>query len=73
MGKGFGEDLWKNVRAVRLVRDGGIEAPVRADGDRGIVVGIDAVAAGDAGCDVANARPGDAMAAPLASPVVTAR
>ena len=61
MGKGFGEDLWKNVRAVRLVRDGGIEAPVRADGDRGIVVGIDAVARGEADSDATSRTPGPAM------------
>jgi hypothetical protein len=40
----FGEDLWKNVQAVRLSADGGIEAPVRVDGDQGIRIGVDAIA-----------------------------
>ena len=43
MAKGFGEDLWKNVQAVKLGRDGGLEAPVRGDGEQGIRVGLDAV------------------------------
>jgi hypothetical protein len=46
--KGFGSDLWKNVQAIRLGKDGGIEAPVRANGRDGIVVGVDRVAEVDA-------------------------
>jgi hypothetical protein len=46
--KGFGADLWKNVQAIRLGKDGGIEAPVRANGRDGIVVGVDRVAEADA-------------------------
>jgi hypothetical protein len=41
---GFGSNLWKNLQAVKLGDDGGIEAPVRANGRDGIVVGSDAVA-----------------------------
>lgn len=41
---GFGSGIWKNLQAVRLGKDGGIEAPVRADGRDGIVVGRDAIA-----------------------------
>lgn len=45
---GFGSSLWRNVQAVRLGKDGGIEAPVRANSRQGIVIGVDAVAASDA-------------------------
>jgi hypothetical protein len=45
---GFGSSLWKNVQAVKLGKDGGIEAPVRANSRQGIVVGVDAVRASDA-------------------------
>ncbi|KQW49230.1 hypothetical protein ASC77_11110 [Nocardioides sp. Root1257] len=45
MSKPFGEDLWKNAQAVRFAKDGGLEVPVRADGDHGIRIGLDAVAA----------------------------
>jgi hypothetical protein len=45
---GFGSGLWKNVQAIKLGKDGGIEAPVRASSQQGIVVGVDAVAASDA-------------------------
>jgi hypothetical protein len=45
---GFGSTLWKNVQAVMLGKDGGIEAPVRANSRQGIVVGIDAIRASDA-------------------------
>ena len=41
---GFGSDLWKNLQSVNFGEDGGIEAPVRANGRDGIVVGPDAVA-----------------------------
>ncbi len=43
--EGFGSGLWKNVQSVRFGRDGEMLAPVRADGTRGVVVGVDAVAA----------------------------
>jgi hypothetical protein len=42
--QGFGSGLWKNVQAIRLGKDGGIEAPVRADGRDGIVAGMSHVA-----------------------------
>ena len=45
---GFGSSLWKNVQAVRLGKEGGIEAPVRANSRQGIVIGVDAVEASDA-------------------------
>ena len=45
---GFGSVLRKNVQAIKLGKDGGIEAPVRANSRQGIVVGVDAVAASDA-------------------------
>ncbi len=45
--EGFASGLWKNVQAVRIVKDGGIEAPVRAS-RRGIVVGLDAIARSEA-------------------------
>lgn len=48
MAGGFGSDLWKNVQAVRLRSDGTFQAPVRADGRDGIVVGKDALARADA-------------------------
>ena len=48
MAKGFGEDLWRNAQAVRLDNIGALQAPVRADGRRGIVVGLDRVDAGAA-------------------------
>ncbi len=57
---GFGSDLWKNVSAIKLGKDGGIEAPVRANSRQGIVVGLDAVAKSDAAlrrADEAEARP----------------
>jgi hypothetical protein len=46
--KGFASGLWKNVQAIRLGKDGGIEAPVRADGRDGIVVGVNHVADAEA-------------------------
>ena len=45
---GFGSSLWKNVQAVKLGKDGGIEVPVRANSRQGIVIGVDAIAASDA-------------------------
>src|SRR5689334_11753024 len=45
---GFGTSLWKNVRAVTFGKDGGIEAPVRANGRDGIEVGLGAIAEGEA-------------------------
>ena len=44
---GFGSVLWRNVQAIKLGKDGGIDAPVRANSRQGIVVGVDAVAASD--------------------------
>ncbi|WP_406831996.1 hypothetical protein ABEG17_03995 [Pedococcus sp. KACC 23699] len=44
---GFGSSLWKNVQAVKLGEDGGIQAPVRANSRQGIVVGVDATKASD--------------------------
>ncbi|MEI5673299.1 MULTISPECIES: hypothetical protein [unclassified Nocardioides] len=59
MSKPFGEDLWRNVQAVRLDGDGTFHAPVRANGTDGIVVGTEAIAAADARpADPAPARPG---------------
>lgn len=34
MSQGFCEGLWKNLQAIKLGKDGGIEAPARADGER---------------------------------------
>ena len=45
--EGFASGLWKNVRAIKLGPDGGIEAPVRADGHHGIVGGVNHVAASE--------------------------
>jgi hypothetical protein len=45
--EGFASGLWKNVRAVTLGEDGGIAAPVRANGRDGVVVGVDRVAVAD--------------------------
>jgi hypothetical protein len=44
---GFGSELWKNVQSIRFGKDGEIEAPARANGHDGIVVGVDHVAASD--------------------------
>lgn len=46
---GFGSALWKNVQAVKFGKDGGIDAPVRANGRDGIELGLDAVAEGEKG------------------------
>lgn len=46
--EGFGSSLWRNVQAVKLGKDGSIEAPVRANSRQGIVVGVDVVRASDA-------------------------
>ena len=46
--EGFGSDLWKNVQAIKLGDDGGIEAPVRANDRDGVVAGVNHVAAADA-------------------------
>ncbi|HEY3528150.1 MAG TPA: hypothetical protein VGK78_03295 [Nocardioides sp.] len=46
--EGFGSSLWKNVEAIKLGQDGGIEAPVRADDRDGIVVGLGHLAEADA-------------------------
>lgn len=45
---GFGSSLWKSVQGVKLGKDGGIEVPVRANSQQGMVIGADAVAASDA-------------------------
>ena len=45
MSKPFGEGIWKDVQAIRFAKDDSLEAPVRADGEHGIRVGLDAVAA----------------------------
>ncbi len=45
---GFGSDLWKNLQAVRLDKDGVMHAPVNVDGKDGIVVGVDAIAKNEA-------------------------
>ena len=45
---GYGSSLWKNVQAVKLGKDGGIEVPVRANSHQGIEIGVDAIAASDA-------------------------
>jgi hypothetical protein len=37
--EGFGSELWKQARQVRVTREGGIQAPVTADGTRGINLG----------------------------------
>jgi hypothetical protein len=42
--KGFGSDLWRNLQAIKLGKDGGIEAPVRASDRDGVVVGVEHVA-----------------------------
>jgi hypothetical protein len=44
---GFGSSLWKNVQAVKLGKDGGIDIPVRANSRQGIMMGVDAIAASD--------------------------
>jgi hypothetical protein len=45
---GFGSALWRNVQAVKLGKDGGLEVPVRASSSEGIVIGVDAIAESDA-------------------------
>ncbi|WP_146207237.1 hypothetical protein [Nocardioides silvaticus] len=47
--KGFGSDLWKNMQALKLNKHGAIEAPIRANGKDGIVVGVDAVKRAETG------------------------
>lgn len=56
---GFGSSLWKNVQAVKLGKDGGIEVPVRANSRQGIVIGVDAIAASDASQPAATPASGD--------------
>lgn len=51
---GFGSSLWRNIQAIKIGKDGGIEAPVRANSRQGIVVGLDAIAKSDA-ADAADA------------------
>ncbi|XVX18918.1 hypothetical protein ACQP1U_11270 [Actinomycetota bacterium] len=46
--RGFGSELWKTTQGVRLGKDGGIKAPVRANSRQGIVVGDPAVSRSDA-------------------------
>ncbi|MCE1180209.1 MAG: hypothetical protein LWW86_14450 [Micrococcales bacterium] len=46
--KGFGSELWKTTQGVRLGKDGGNKAPVRASSRQGIVVGHSAVSKSDA-------------------------
>ncbi len=55
--KGFGSELWKNVQSVKLDKVGALRAPVRADGKRGIVVGIDAIAEADKTAGAGSAAP----------------
>ncbi len=47
--EGFESALLKNLKAVKFGKDGGIEAPVRANGKDGIVFGVDAIAEGEKG------------------------
>lgn len=56
---GFGSSLWKNVQAVKLGKDGGIEVPVRANSRQGIVIGVDAIAASDTSHPAATPGRGD--------------
>ncbi|GAA4728699.1 hypothetical protein GCM10025782_29350 [Pedococcus ginsenosidimutans] len=56
---GFGSSLWKNVQAVKLGRDGGLEVPVRANSREGIVIGADAVAASEVSTPAATPARGD--------------
>lgn len=55
MAKGFGSDLHKNLQKVRFNQHGGLEAPVKANGKDGIVVGDPAFSASPAKKE---ARPG---------------
>lgn len=48
-----GSQLWKNLEAVKIGEDGGIEVPLRANGRDGIVLGVDAVARAEASSDSA--------------------
>ena len=41
--EGFGSNLWKNAQAIKLGRDGGIDAPVRASDRDGVVAGVEHV------------------------------
>jgi hypothetical protein len=59
--EGFGSGLWEQVSAVRLREDGSLQAPVRANGRHGIVVGIDQTARSDA---AAQAPPGSGTSTP---------
>ncbi len=54
--EGFGSGLWKNVQSIKLGQDGGIEAPVRANGRDGVVVGKQHVAATDAAAEATAAE-----------------
>ena len=45
---GFGSGLWNDVHVVRFGPHHELQAPVRADGSAGIVVGVDRVAGVDA-------------------------
>jgi hypothetical protein len=45
---GFGPDLCNKVQVIKLARDGGIHAPVRANDRDGVVVGVNSVAAAEA-------------------------
>jgi hypothetical protein len=38
-GKGFGTPLWRQLQQVKVTRNDGIQAPVTADGEHGIVIG----------------------------------
>lgn len=55
MSKPFGEDLWRNVEAIRIDPDGTFRAPVEVG--RGVVAGVGALAGAPAGRDPAR-RPG---------------
>jgi len=37
--KGFGSPLWRQLQQVKVTRNDGIQAPVTADGEHGIVIG----------------------------------
>jgi hypothetical protein len=59
MEKPFGQDLWRNVQAVHVDRDGTFHAPARITEEGGLVAGVDTAAQADAaGAGPAQERPG---------------
>ena len=55
---GFENPLWKQIQKIKVTRDGGIEAPVKANGTDGIVIGDPPLFVTPPAADASSGKPG---------------